>query len=263
MGGDMVSIGEIAHSTGVSRRMLRHWEQLGLIAPASIDASTGHRRYEPSQVGRVRTVAGLRALGFGLEAIRDLLDPALTEPRLVDGLLVRERQLVEEIDEASAQLAQVRARLASIEKGHHAMRSTLELTPLPALRLCAVRRTVRDETEIPHAAGELVALLREHLVDGAEGTQVVLTYDGTSHDAIVVTAGVEAGERAPDLAGVDVAALRDGVSVRFDDPPADVADAWIAVDAELAGRGLRTTGVYRQLIGPDGAVTLQAGVRAL
>lgn len=33
----MLSIGEIAHLTGVSRRMLRHWEEVGLIVPAAID----------------------------------------------------------------------------------------------------------------------------------------------------------------------------------------------------------------------------------
>ena len=57
--------------------------------------------------------------------------------------------------------------------------------------------------------------------------------------------------------------VADGVSVRFEEAPADVADAWIALDSQLERRGLRTTGVYRQITFPDGAVTLQAGVREL
>jgi len=71
----MLSIGEIAHFTGVSRRMLRHWEESGLIVPASTDEYTGHRRYARTQVGRVRAIAALRSLDFGLGEIRDLLGP--------------------------------------------------------------------------------------------------------------------------------------------------------------------------------------------
>lgn len=47
----MLSIGEIAHSTGVSRRMLRHWEDEGLLTPAVTDPVTGYRRYQDSQLG--------------------------------------------------------------------------------------------------------------------------------------------------------------------------------------------------------------------
>ena len=48
----MLSIGEIAHSTGVSRRMLRHWEDEGLLTPAVTDPVTGFRRYQDSQLAR-------------------------------------------------------------------------------------------------------------------------------------------------------------------------------------------------------------------
>ncbi|MBO3090057.1 MerR family transcriptional regulator [Cellulomonas dongxiuzhuiae] len=255
----MWSIGEIAHSTGVSRRMLRHWEQVGLLEPASTDGATGYRRYAPSQVGRVRAVASLRALGFGLDTVADLLDATLTEQRLVELLREREQALVADITEASARLAEVRSRLASFEKGARTVMSTLELVALPALRLCAVRDTVRDETEIPEAARRLLALLPRH--HGPDGDDVVLLYDGTSDDAIVVTAGTPAGAEPCGLAVVEVAAVAEGVSVTFDQRPADVADAWIALDSALADRGLLTTGVYRQVNAPGRAVTLQAGVR--
>ena len=39
----MLSIGHIAHGAGVSRRMLRHWEQEGLLQPATVDPATGYR----------------------------------------------------------------------------------------------------------------------------------------------------------------------------------------------------------------------------
>jgi len=255
---DMVSIGEIAQRTGVSRRMLRHWEQLGLVRPASTDAATGYRRYTPSQVGRVRAVASLRTLGFGLDAIGDLLDAGLTEQRLVELLRTHEQELAASIDEATHRLAAVRSRLATFETGRSAIVNTLDLTPLPELRLWGLRASVRDETEIPGAAGRLSGELRARLDDPEDA--VVLLYDGSADDAIVVTAGTPTP--VDGLAVVDVAAVDEGVAVTFDTPP-DVADAWIALDAALTDRGLRTTGVYRQVTAPDGTVTLQAEVRPL
>ena len=62
----MLSIGEIAHRTGVSRRMLRHWEQEGLLSPALVDPVTGYRRFQATQLGRIRAIAELRDLGFSL-----------------------------------------------------------------------------------------------------------------------------------------------------------------------------------------------------
>ncbi|MFC8191002.1 MerR family transcriptional regulator [Cellulomonas sp. NPDC057328] len=259
----MLSIGEIARSTGVSRRMLRHWEQLGLIDPASVDASTGYRRYADSQVGRVRTVVHLRALGFGLERIADLLDPGLTEPRLVELLREREKQLVLAITEESARLVEVRSRLAALERGSDAVMNALQLVPLPELRLLAVRVTVRDETEIPEGAREVVAELRARLAPDAGDAEVVLLYDGTSDESIMVTAGTTATASARALEVVEVPAVAEGVSVTFDQPPVDVAAAWISLDAALRDRGLRTTGVHRQTTAPNAAVTLQAGVRPL
>ena len=253
----MLSIGDIARGTGVSRRMLRHWEQLGLVEPASTDPRTGYRRYAPSQVGRVRAVASLRALGFGLDAIGDLLAGDLDERRLVELLRTREQELVAEVDEASRRLVEVRSRLATFEEGRSTVMSTLDLVPLPALRLWGVRASVRDETEIPGTARRLRRELRDRLGDD---DAVVLLYDGTADDAIVVTAGTPIP--VDGLAVVDVAAVDEGVAVTFDTPP-DVADAWIALDAALTDRGLRTTGVYRQVTAPDGTVTLQAEVRPL
>ena len=57
----MLTIGDVAHRTGVSRRMLRHWEAEGLLEPAAIDPASGYRRYTPAQAGRVHAIAALRA----------------------------------------------------------------------------------------------------------------------------------------------------------------------------------------------------------
>jgi DNA-binding transcriptional MerR regulator len=262
----MLSIGDIAHLTGVSRRMLRHWEESGLIVPASTDEYTGHRRYARTQVGRVRAIAALRSLDFGLGEIRDLLGPQLTEQRLLSLLQTREGELAAQIDDASARLREVRKRLDAIRRGHTAIMSTIELGPLPNLRLASLQATVRDESEIGDALSDLLPRLRDQLdARGIDGVEVVVTYDGTKDEnSIVVTAGIAIDGEVDDtidasgLATIDVSGGDRGVSVRFDVPPADIGDAWISLDASLDEYGAETTGVYRQILTAKGAVILQA-----
>ncbi|ADG73263.1 transcriptional regulator, MerR family [Cellulomonas flavigena DSM 20109] len=245
----------------MSRRMLRHWEQLGLIEPASVDPATGYRRYADSQAGRVRAVASLRAVGSGLEQIVDLLGPGLTQGRLVELLRERAQELERTITEESARLVEVRSRLAALERGSGTVMSTLELGPLPALRLRAVSVAVRDETEIPDAVRDVSTRLRACLSPADRDAEVVCLYDGTSDESITVTAGTAATADAGALGVVEVPAVAAGVSVTFEQSPGSVADAWITLDAALAERGLRTTGVHRHVTATAGPVTLQAPVR--
>lgn len=262
----MLSIGEIAHRTGVSRRMLRHWEQQGLIEPARTDPATGYRRYEPTQVGRVNAVATLRDSGFGLEDIRVLLDPALGRGGLESVLRAQERDLVQQIDEATVRLTRVRHRLDTLETRAREVAMNITRQSLPSLSLRGLQASVRDETDIPAA----VTQLRERLGGDIEGAAALaLVFDGTDDDQITVTVGfAHSGETAEgtgdaSVAPITIAGVEDGVSVHFVERPSDVSDAWVVIDSHLETVGLHSYGVYRQLVAADGAVTLQAGVRPL
>ncbi len=260
----MESIGELAQRTGTSRRMLRHWETIGLLTPAHIDPSTNRRSYAPAQAGRVRAIVALRANGFGLDAIRDLLDQGLTKARLIDLLRERESELVDRIEHDSLALRQVRERLESLEKGHHTIMNTLTMTTLPALRFAGVTEVVTDETEIPGAVERLLELLGVS-TQNLSG-EVVLIYDGTTDESIItVSAALSDSETPaePDRAATTVVSVGDAhsaVVARFDERPLSTGDAWIALDARLETAGLRTTGPYRQTLHAGGAMSLAAPV---
>jgi DNA-binding transcriptional MerR regulator len=67
------SIVEVARTAGVSSRTLRHYGDLGLVAPAYVGAN-GYRYYERPQLLRLQEVLVLRELGLPLEAIARVLD---------------------------------------------------------------------------------------------------------------------------------------------------------------------------------------------
>ena len=70
---DLLAIGRFARLTGLSVGALRHYDDLGVLMPASVDRQTSYRRYRRDQIGAARTVARLRDLEMSLDEIREVL----------------------------------------------------------------------------------------------------------------------------------------------------------------------------------------------
>jgi len=68
-----VNIGAASDASGVSQRMIRHYEKIGLI-PSAARRDSGYRDYSDADVHRLRFIANARDLGFPIEEIRKLLD---------------------------------------------------------------------------------------------------------------------------------------------------------------------------------------------
>ncbi len=94
----------MARHSGVSTRMLRHYDALGLVRPTGRTVG-GYREYSAEDVRRIFHVESLRSLGLSLRQIgRALEDPAFTPSALVGDLirwtedrLERDRELLERL----------------------------------------------------------------------------------------------------------------------------------------------------------------------
>ncbi|TWH72907.1 DNA-binding transcriptional MerR regulator [Modestobacter roseus] len=97
-------IGEVARRSGVSARMLRHYDALGLVRPTGRTVG-GYREYSAEDIRRIFRVESLRSLGLSLRQVaRALDDPAMTPSALVGDLirwteerLERERELLDRL----------------------------------------------------------------------------------------------------------------------------------------------------------------------
>ena len=67
-----MNIGAASKASGVSQRMIRHYEKIELI-PAPLRRDSGYRDYADADVHRLQFIANARDLGFPIEDIRDLL----------------------------------------------------------------------------------------------------------------------------------------------------------------------------------------------
>lgn len=103
-----LTIGQVASLTGVTVRTLRHYDDIGLVAPSHRDAS-GYRRYDEADVARLQRVLAYRAMDLDLASIADLLDS--------DG--------DEAAGQLDAQLARLRARITSLQRVEETLEATV------------------------------------------------------------------------------------------------------------------------------------------
>jgi Cu(I)-responsive transcriptional regulator len=67
-----MKIGEVSTASGVSQRMIRHYEKIGLI-PATPRRDSGYRDYDQRDLHTLRFIGRARDLGFPIDDIRTLL----------------------------------------------------------------------------------------------------------------------------------------------------------------------------------------------
>jgi DNA-binding transcriptional MerR regulator len=127
----MFSIGEFARLGGVSVRTLRHYDETGLLRPATVDPDTGYRGYSAAQLGQINRIMAMKELGLSLAQIRQLLD-GVTPAELRGMLLLRRAQLETELDRHKNQLLGVEARLRSIDRENDMPADDIVAKTIPA-----------------------------------------------------------------------------------------------------------------------------------
>ena len=151
----MFTIGPFARLAGVSPKMLRAYDALGLFRPVWVDPATDYRYYSPAQLPELRRIVGLRDMGLGLVEIRGLLSggedlrAALERRR---GELERERR---EIDRRLAAL--------DIRVDQRASGRALDVVvrPLAAEPVATFAMDQRDDGDVGLAFYELESHVRD------------------------------------------------------------------------------------------------------
>ncbi|MGV9456453.1 HEAT repeat domain-containing protein [Streptomyces sp. NPDC003635] len=102
-------IGDVARRSGVSARMLRHYESLGLVRPSGRTGS-GYREYSGEDIRRIFHIESLRSLGLSLRDVgRALDDPGFAPGELVDDLIRRTRDRIAAETELLTRLSRIGA----------------------------------------------------------------------------------------------------------------------------------------------------------
>ena len=108
--------GEVAAAAGVNRETLRYYERRGLLDQPDRSPG-GHRLYDEQAVTTLRVIKAAQRLGFSLDEVADLVQVGRRRGR-DDGLQVRAREKLVEVDQRLADLTTIRGNLvAAIDAG--------------------------------------------------------------------------------------------------------------------------------------------------
>jgi DNA-binding transcriptional MerR regulator len=147
----MLSIGDFSRMTQLSVKTLRHYHDVGLVAPHHVDPTTGYRYYTLDQVPTAQVVRRLRELDMPVADVRSVLAAAPNERNAV----------------ISAHLGRLEARLASTQAAVEALRTILDPPSngpavqhrsVPATRAIAVQADV-DRDDLPQWFADVMAEL--------------------------------------------------------------------------------------------------------
>jgi DNA-binding transcriptional MerR regulator len=154
----MFKIGEFSRFSRVSVKMLRHYDEIGLLEPARVDPFTNYRYYSAAQLPRLNRIVALKDLGFSLEQIGTLLDEDLSTEQIRGMLKLRQAEIRQQLRREETKLVQVEARLAQIDQAEKMVSYDVVLRAIDSHMTATIRQTIGPQSPtVTHLFEELEA----------------------------------------------------------------------------------------------------------
>jgi DNA-binding transcriptional MerR regulator len=173
----MLKIGDFSRLGQISVRMLRHYDQLGLIKPAYVDPESDYRYYSLDQLPRLHRILALKDLGLSLDQIEQVLRENLSPEQLQGMLALKQAELSQQVQETQLRLQRVASRLAQIQQEDADSPYEVVLRPISASVIASIRCIVPTLMDMPTyrcgASDDLYAWLDKQRLDPC-GPEIVL-----------------------------------------------------------------------------------------
>ena len=137
----MLRIGEFSKLSRVSIRMLRHYDEIGVLKPVYIAADSGYRYYSENQLLIAGRITALKDMGFSLSVIRQLLAHYDDKGMLEQYLLLKQTELQEEYQHMAYRLRLLETAIERLRKDD-AMKYDVTLVKFPERYAAGVRMTI-------------------------------------------------------------------------------------------------------------------------
>ncbi|CUX43085.1 HTH-type transcriptional regulator HmrR [Clostridium sp. C105KSO15] len=138
----MLKIGDFSKLSRISIRMLRHYDEIGLLVPKTTDSFTSYRYYGEDQLPVASRITALKDMGFGLAAIGEILKSYDNPQALADFLAIKQAEVLAEAEETGRRLLLLDTAIKRLRKDDTAMNYNVTLKNLPERYVASVRKVI-------------------------------------------------------------------------------------------------------------------------
>lgn len=251
----MLNIGDFARLGQVSTRMLRHYDEIGLLRPRRVEETSGYRLYDVGQLGRLHRIVALRDLGFSLAQISRLLSEGISLEEMQGMLRLRMAQIEQTVGEEKERLRRATAHLRTLEWSERVELQDVVVKKTQPVRVALATAKGLSHDDIAPAFGWLLPLVASHLERSGvkPGVSLGIYEDegGTvAEGELTLRAGFEIGEQeaaeSDAVAIVDLPLLEVAAGTYKGDG-AGIPAAWEALVRWIDESGYRTLGDCREI----------------
>jgi len=246
----LFKIGEFSKMVRVSARMLRYYEQNGLLTPAAVDRFSGYRLYSAGQMPLLSRITELRDMGFGVEEIKALLPQYKNPETMRDALVRKSREIQSAIAAEQDKLEKIAALRGKLKKEFVTMVYDVELKSLPAEKVLSLRETIPAYDAEGLLWEKLGAFVRKHNIACRTGGYSIYhdeDYKESDVDVEIAVPVSAFGAEEGNFRYKELPAILQAATVRFSGPYEGYGEAMEKLAGWIEANGYVFDGLIRGL----------------
>lgn len=157
----MFRIGEFSSLSSISIYMLRNYDKIGLLSPDYTDPFSGYRYYSEKQILTANRIQALKAMGFGLKEIGEILEEEENYTQFQQKLTDKIEEKEQEIEKLQREIMQMRNALSGARKEEEYLYD-IAVKTIPQKNIICLRDKIRNFPE----EGKLWAALNKICQEG-------------------------------------------------------------------------------------------------
>lgn len=138
----MLKIGDFSKLSRISIRMLRHYDEIGLLVPEEIDNFTNYRFYSEKQLPLACRITALKEMGFSLASASEILKCYDSSQELERYLLLKQTEIREQVKDSNRRLLLLETTINRLRKEDNIMKYDVILKEFPERYVASVRKII-------------------------------------------------------------------------------------------------------------------------
>jgi DNA-binding transcriptional MerR regulator len=172
----MFQVGDFSKIAQVSRRLLRYYDQIGLLKPVKVDPQTGYRYYSADQFPQLNQILALRDLGLTLEQIGAMLDKRVTPEDIRGMFLLRKAEIEQTLHAEQQRLRAIESRIQRLDGLPRTGESDVIVKTAPSQRYLAIREVFPSLAAVRTTVREIHATVAQRSKELLPGPLVIVIH---------------------------------------------------------------------------------------